>query len=489
MNKVDIDNMNLASQAFNLWLSNDLDAYKLEDLAKEHGKSIEELMLLINKWFERKAAPCPTAEERQRKKEAIIKSKTKKRAITAKDCFNYYLEKDLSAQALDELIQKYNLHKQTILNYISDYKDGKYAEFNIIPSDEDIIRYNEALKQRKENKRKNTSNINLSKEIYEAYLKSNGGKEVISMYAKKYYYSTSHIISLLSDYRKRVVEPKPSKEEELKYLSIINRNKKRFALVYKLLDAPIEELESLIKRYDKESLLAKIEIFKNEDPTSDKYVKELDMLTSLINEGTLKKQEVTDDEEKLEAFYDIITEYLSSDYYVITTVLNKYRIPLTMFNRMASSLTANNDMAMGVYQKYLMVSSLRKIKLINLAEEIYKKTGANPKYNIIDLSLDVKGDVWDFKAALYSYFDSLMSDMAFVKKIDQIIYNSGRHTISEEEINNLKYSYNGVEFTNNLKTYVVKFLTEHNIPLTKVNVLSCFEKYVRGEMSFAYQII
>ena len=58
----------------------------------------------------------------------------------------------------------------------------------------------------------------------------------------------------------------------------------------------------------------------------------------------------------------------------------------------------------------------------------------------------------------------------------------------KEKIDALTYSYNGMALTPELKKEIISFLNKYNAPITAITIILTFEKYVRGEINFSYQM-
>lgn len=495
------NDMSIAREGFNLWLLNDLDAYKLEDFARKHGKSIDELMYLINKWYERKVEPCPTLEERQRKKDTILRVNAKKRASIAKECFDYYLANDLSDGSYVHLADKYNLSDITIRGYVRSYIGGQYADLGVSISKEDMEKYQELLsakKQRTENKmqaRKEIVLLRVGKLAFETFLATDGNHDELVKLAYDNFVSEKNIMKALQDYRNRVVAPKPDENEQLQYAEIVERKKPCYKIVFKLLDAEVSELDKLISGYKKGDLLKRIKLFKEQAKCYRKYQKELETLHGIVMDlpdNEKSYQEVlkeTTANKWISNLTDMLTEFLSSTYYSVGVILDKYSINKYTFDSNMAKYVPLDETLNALYQRYLVVAPERLNRFAALVSKVQEKMDAKAQYNIVDLVLDIDTSLEDFKKTLYLSGRTMVAITRFAQKMNFIINSVSKIEMDDEQINALSYTYNGISMTSSIKTYIKKFLTEHGLPVTEKNFYVCFEKYVNGELGFAYQII
>ena len=145
-----------------------------------------------------------------------------------------------------------------------------------------------------------------------------------------------------------------------------------------------------------------------------------------------------------------------------------------------------------IYQKYLIISKERQDKFLILIQAIFDKMEQNKYYNLIDLCMDIDTTIEDFLFMINRIAKLGFISTGMAKNLNNMIgrYVTGnsRTIMNQEKLAALKYTYNGVMLTPELKKEVVAFLNLYNAPITSITIILTFEKYVRGEINFSYQM-
>lgn len=420
------NDINLIREAFGIFLDSNLNVNGLTSFASSNNIAIEDLMFEINRFIKRNEEPCMTLEQRER----YLALKPRKK------------EKD------------------------------------------------EVTSNRKP--KKVSSTVLLGKEAYEALIESHYDMAGLKPIMNKFFVGEATLIDYIRKYRQRVVEPKPTLEQEIEYNDGVNRHNKTYKIIYDLLDAPLDELDDKIKLYSKEVLLDRLEKFKK-SLAAKKYAYQLEILPDKIVEVFERGYDVDGYSSPVaKKFGDILEEYILSDYYTITTILIKKDVVMAAFDATANRYKDSDPKFKAIYEKYLVVSKERQDKFLALIQAIFDKMRQNKFYNLVDLCMDIDTTIDDFLFMLNRTAKLGFISVGMAKNVNDMIgkYASGnsRTTMNQEKLDALKYTYNGVTLTPELKKEIVTFLNLYNAPITSITIVLTFEKYVRGEINFSYQM-
>ncbi len=424
--KEKINDINLVKEAFNIFLNNHLDINSLISFATLNNIDIEDLMFQINKYIKRSEEPCMTPE--QREKYLALKPRKK--------------------------------NKNEI--------------------------------ELKEKHKKVDNSVLLGKEAYEALIESHYDKASLKPIMNRVFIGEETLIDYIRKYRQRVVDPKPTLEQEIEYNDGVNRHNKTYKVIYELLDAPLDELDDKIKLHSKEVLLDRLEKFKK-SLAAKKYAYQLEILPDKITEVFERGYDVDGYSSPVaKKFGDILEEYIFSDYYTITTILIRKDVVMAAFDATANRYKDSDPKFKAIYEKYLVVSKERQDKFLALIQAIFDKMRQNKFYNLVDLCMDIDTTIDDFLFMLNRTAKLGFISVGMAKNVNDMIgkYASGnsRTTMNQEKLDALKYTYNGVTLTPELKKEIVAFLNLYNAPITSITIVLTFEKYVRGEINFSYQM-
>ena len=424
--KEKINDINLIKEAFNIFLNNHLDINSLISFATLNNIDIEDLMFQINKYIKRSEEPCMTPE--QREKYLALKPRKK--------------------------------NKNEI--------------------------------ELKEKHKKVDNSVLLGKEAYEALIESHYDKASLKPIMNRVFISEETLIDYIRNYRQRVVDPKPTLEQEIEYIDGVYRHNKTYKIIYDLLDASLDNLDDKIKMCSKEVLLNTLDKF-NKTLASRKYTYQLAILRDKINEVFEQSYDAGGYHNQFsKKIGDILEEYILSNYYVITTVLIKHDIVMSTFYATTNHYKDIDPKFNTIYQKYLIISKERQDKFLILIQAIFDKMEQNKYYNLIDLCMDIDTTIEDFLFMINRIVKLGFISTGMAKNLNNMIgrYVTGnsRTIMNQEKLAALKYTYNGVMLTPELKKEVVAFLNLYNAPITSITIILTFEKYVRGEINFSYQM-
>ncbi len=405
-----------------------------------------------------------------------------------KEAFKVYLDHNLDAFSLTTIADENNIKIEDLLLQIN-----KYIRSNNI-SVEEMQRYIELKNMPTYIKKPEISrSVLLGKEGYETLLHNNHNLSSLDTILNREFIGKEALMTHIRAYRKRVVEPKPTMEQELEFIDGLNRNISSYKIVYKLLDSPLDELNDAIRGYKKEELLRKIDIFKKTMPAR-KYAYQLDILIDKITTGPVKVVEDADGyyNSYVKKFADMIEEYLLSGYYAFKTILVKHDETTSNFIAVAKRYCPKDPKFNAIYQKYLEVSNERQDRFIIIIESILTKIENNKNYNIIDLCMDIDTTIDDFLFTLNRISKFGLVSSGYANNIINIINKYGvgntKSLMTKEKIDSLKYSYNGVNLSKEIKEQIISFLNKYNAPITSVTIILTFEKYVRKELNLSYQL-
>lgn len=428
--KQEFDNLELIKKAFAIFLDNDLNADSLISLATENNIKLEDLMFGINKYIRRQTSPCMTVEQRNKYMEI------KQRKTVTK------VSRDVKKQVKDK---------------------------------------------------SHLRSTRLGKEAYEALIESHYDKSVLKPILDREQISEQALMNNVSLYRKRVVEPKPTLEQEILYNDGVNRSVLTYRIIYRLLDTPIEELDDKMRKFKKDELLDRIEKFKN-TLASRKYTYQLEILANKIDEVYDRPPQLVDGytSENVKRYGDAMEEYIMGNFYALTTVLVQNNIATPSFDAMVARHIQSDPKFKAIYDKYMEVSTERQDKFLILLQSIFEKMAQKKNYNLIDLCMDIDTTVDDFLIMINRIAKFKLVSSGVAKNINDMIskyaIGNSKTAMTQEKIDALTYSYNGMALTPELKKEIISFLNKYNAPITAITIILTFEKYVRGEINFSYQM-
>lgn len=180
------------------------------------------------------------------------------------------------------------------------------------------------------------------------------------------------------------------------------------------------------------------------------------------------------------------------NFYALTTVLAQNNIATPSFDAMVARHIQSDPKFKAIYDKYLEVSKERQDKFLILLQSIFEKMAQKKNYNLIDLCMDIDTTVDDFLIMINRIAKFKLVSSGVAKNINDMIskyaIGNSKTAMTQEKIDALTYSYNGMALTPELKKEIISFLNKYNAPITAITIILTFEKYVRGEINFSYQM-
>lgn len=138
-------------------------------------------------------------------------------ALKAKDVFEYFKGKDYDFSDCKELEEKYDVKRKQLLVLFNQYINGEFAYLGVLPSEEDVASYNNAIKRKEEDK--SQKRIKIGKMAYEILIENGHNLEGLKPLCEENKIAYGTLLVYISNYRKRVVAPKPTQEQEKLYIS------------------------------------------------------------------------------------------------------------------------------------------------------------------------------------------------------------------------------------------------------------------------------
>lgn len=406
-------------------------------------------------------------------------------AKMSKDIFERLLKDNYSEDTIEKLCASYVMDRKLLLDNVRKYLNGDYASFGFAPTKEEITKKERLFES------KTAKSIRIGKEAYESLIHDGALTYALSPIMQRENIEFSTICNYIDEYRKRVVEPKPSKEEEIIYKALMNQSyDKDFIINLSKLD--YTSIEKMAHDYNLECLLKKISSIYNAPECSfDEAIRlqNLDKtLSQIIEEKENKKNARTSNDDAV----DIIKEYINGTEYDVITTAKRLGKDVSRFKIKKKTLASEEP---SIYQAYLEEKERRLEKFAILISDIYEKNKDALRYSILDLALDIDTTIDDFvsfysaeKKIFFKFYNGSNNGIeGFFGKL-LTMYVNANAKISFEKIEKLEYFYSGYKLTPELKEEIISFLNSKNIPTSREMVCLCFEKYVRGEIKLSYQI-
>lgn len=280
--------------------------------------------------------------------------------------------------------------------------------------------------------------IKIGKEVYEELIKTKYDRNVILKASCKYGYAESMINSLVRTYRKSVIDPKPTPEQEL-----------------------------LFTKYR----------------------------SDFIKGQTAKVREETKDETPILA-KKIIDEYLESEDIFPYFIALKYYKQANNFPAALQKMKNGSEDDIIYYSAYRSALARKKQEfselLLKLTDQIRNGQDINGKhipFVPFDFYDQYKIKFVKFKSFINSLYltrlknETLLTseDFGLIQKfIVKCEMNKSQFNGDLDRIVSSKYYCDGVESTPDEVQQIMEYLTEKNIPLNSYTVSTCFERMKRG---------
>ncbi len=499
-----------AKYVFDTYLSSNLDKNVLDQLSIKYNTTKPTILSWIRDYVndtykdygyapvdtEKEKYTLLTKEERQKNQDIITDAFRKERAVLAKKAFDAYLNSGLSLDVLPLIASNLNVSIGIIKTEIRKYRSGEYFSYGYYPSKEELEKYELLYQNRKPRKNEvpESSKIRIGKEVYETLINNNMDNNSLIPLMKKTGLNLKELKRRLYVYRQRVIEPKPTLEQEIRYITLIRHLDSH--ILIELISSSEEGFIQIINREGKDNLidyLNKIYKVNNKliNAQIDKLRIKINSYKELINET---KEEKTYDE-IAQIYIDAMLDYINDYNYTPQSTFKQipYFQGFVNFHAIEDGIKFMASKDSMVSTMYPMFTRARQGKIIRfniLLKEINNKIkikeSTNKKYDIIDLCLDIDTTIDDFLTML-RYVRSLnMNNNGNITLLEKIIMKSKIAEIKsdtpKEKLDAIKYSYNGVNLTPEIKQKLISYLNNHNIRVSEYILILAFEKYVKGDL-------
>lgn len=330
---------------------------------------------------------------------------------------------------------------------------------------------------------KDKQKIELGKLVYETLLANNLDKNSLSDLTVRYNVKLATLLAAERAYRSRIVDPKPTKEQEKLYVSLKYEKTKRFSVVDSLLEAydKDEEIDKYLAKYGVQKLQSIIDSYRvsSKDYLQNKGKIEVICLKIKLRheqERLAKKpvQEMNAALNKTDKAMNVLKEYMNGKEVFIRLLLQRSRMSINFFH--------TNLQYLPQYQEFLRESPLREVEFINKISEIVNKIGKG--FSILDFYILVNMDEALFRESLMYAFDCDLIPYAIYKKVDDFLKINliDDEIISKEEALKISYSYNGINMDEKYVLVILDYLDKNDVPLNRTNVILAFEKMVKRSL-------
>lgn len=412
--------------------------------------------------------------------------------LIGQETFNELLKTKYDSTIKQTIASKYHTSVSMVNTCFYEYKK-RYIEPK--PTKEELEQLDKYLKERQGllTKRKYSEEfeIQVGKETFEELLKSKYSYDIKENIAKKYNITVNTVSNLLSKYRNRTEEPKPTKEQQDLALYYARLAEKRGASTPKnmidiLLGADDKELEELLKRYSFTNLINKLDYYKVRNIDQTELIEQIKIRLTNIHEKTKLIYLDNPDINELELFDKVMNEYLNSTDYYPNYVYTKNNISKKTFMKWIKAIKENNDeQRSNILNKYYDTMKEREIEFSLLVQELYKLLQTK-QITILDFYKLSHMTINRFKS-----FMKLAIEHNLIPKEEETTINNffdlyivGSYTLTNiEEAYKINYEYNGINLTKEEIKNICLELLDKNIPITKNSIILTFEEKINDKMN------
>ncbi len=342
-----------------------------------------------------------------------------------------------------------------------------------------------------------TERILRGKEAFELELKNEGDQSIYNFMANKYDVTEGTVKSYVSDYKKRVISPKPTKEELQLHEEII-KNKHSMAIkssriIEKVLDNIDQEFitDILDINYTKDlinyiidSQYNVIEILKKIDSAikfNDYLEEDLNKLNKTkevieINRKNINDKKIINNREKVTnkknqkqiiEVCKILEQALNEGIENLDKIYLKGGMTRSAFDKVLPLLANSNEIEQTLYnQYYIELANQNELLEQNYLEMLYyfengiEKNGSKTYYNILDYYQMTRLNPREFlRKGLKLIKDNIITrrEYELISKFFSL-YESAVRILSHEEALNYYYSLGGVTPTLEEKEFIIDYL-------------------------------
>lgn len=140
-------------------------------------------------------------------------------ALKAKEIFQHFKKNNFDFTDSKELCKKYDIQDGQIRALFNQYIRCEFAYLGVLPSEEDVASYNKYLTSK--NEMPEQKRVKLGKLAYETLMNNEYNKSSLKPICTENGIKLNTLLGYLHSYRRRIIDPKPSKEEEEKFVKLM----------------------------------------------------------------------------------------------------------------------------------------------------------------------------------------------------------------------------------------------------------------------------
>lgn len=286
--------------------------------------------------------------------------------------------------------------------------------------------------------------LEIGQEAYEELIRTKYAPNILPMISEKYGYAESKIKELIRCYRKKVIDPKPTPEQEALFIKYRNEFNK-----------------------------------------------------SQVSKGIEKaKQAPTKTEPRPNLAYQIINEYLESEDVFPYFIAIKYYKTAANFTAALQKMKNGSEQDILYYSAYRAALAKKKQDFSEILYEIIAKlrnghdiNGKHIKYEPYDFYEQYHIPFIKFKSYVATLYSTKLKNETSLtveeygllqKFIVRCEMGKSHLTGNLDRVVATKYHCDGRESTPGEIQQILEYLNEKNIPLNSANVNTCFERMCRG---------
>lgn len=406
-----------------------------------------------------------------------------------KETFYGLLNSDYNSEIRTNIAKKYNVSLSTVNKCYSDFKD-RIVEPK--PTEEELKQISILLKKKQtivvDKKYSDEFKIQVGKDLFERLYETRYASGVREEIAKKYNIPVSMANNMLSFYKNRKEEPKPTKEqlEDMKKYSQAKFARTNFPkdIVEIMLGATDEELKDIVKEYSLYRLNYKIEYRKLRNESERETLELLQKRMEKINQELEQAKDVLNPYE-LELYDTVFNEYLNGKDYYPNYVFARYNVSKNLFTRWINLIKINNDKQRSeLLNNYYKEMKIRELDFSILVHDVYKMIIEEDK-NILDFYKMTHMTINKFKSFMMLGEEHNLIPEEEKNTINNFfdLYIVGAYSLANlEEAYKIVYEYNGINMTKEDIKNICMELVEQEIPVTKNSIILTFEEKINNNV-------
>lgn len=406
-----------------------------------------------------------------------------------KETFYGLLNNDYDSEIRTNVAKKYNVSLSTVNKCFSEFKD-RIIEPK--PTEEELEKIAVLLKKKQtivvDKKYSEEFKIQVGKELFDRLYETRYASGVREEIAQKYNIPLNMANNMLSFYKNRTEEPKPTEKqlEDMKKFSHAKFSRTNFPkdIVNIMLGATDEELKDIIKEYSLYRLNYKIEYRKLRNESEKETLELLQKRLEKINQE-LEQVKDTLNPYELELFDTVFNEYLNGKDYYPNYVFARYNISKNLFTRWVNLIKLNNDIPRNeLLNNYYKEMKIRELDFSILVHDLYKMITEENK-NILDFYKMTHMTINKFKSFMNLGLEHHIIPEEEINTINNFfdLYIVGAYSLANlDEAYKIVYEYNGINMTKEDIKNICMELVEQDIPVTKNSIILTFEEKINNNV-------